>query len=95
MAVISESVVEVNGTHYKFSTVNYTSSASSTFLVDQNAVSVAVTKPTSNQPSVSIGTSDGNFEKTVTIAAGGASGPVTVVTTHSGTPGGVKPAVRT
>ncbi len=86
MPVLSESHVEIDGTNYTFSKVAYTSSAASTFLIDQSAVSVAVAKPTSNAPSVSIGSSDSaTFLKTVTLAAGGASGEVTVITTHSGT----------
>lgn len=91
MSVLSESVVEVDGTQYKFSKVQHTAGTASTFKVDQSAVSVVIAKPSSGAPSVSLGSADSNFEKTVTLAAAGSSGLVTVMTTHSGTAAGTKP----
>ena len=95
MAVISEHIVEFSGRFYKISRVTY-GGASTTFLVDQNADGVASIDPSSGAPAATIGAADSNFEKTVTLAAGGSStaGVVTVITTHSGTPSGVKPSSR-
>lgn len=95
MSVISENTVEFSGRFYKISRVSY-GGASTTFLVDQNASGVSTIDPTSGGPAATLGTGDSNFEKTVTLAAGGSStaGVVTVITTHKGTPSGVKPAAR-
>lgn len=90
MPILSETVIEAFGQNYKISRVSY-SGSSSTFLVDQSATGVAVISPVSGGPSVSIGSADSNFEKTVTLAAGGASGTVTVIITHSGTVASTKP----
>jgi hypothetical protein len=90
---LGETVVEVNGRSYKFSKIAYTGSAT-TFLVDQTASAVTTVLPTSGAPTASLGSSDANFEKTVTLAAGSAAGEVTVVTTHDGPPSSVKPSSR-
>ncbi len=91
MAILSEHIVEFSGRFYKISRVSYGGIAT-TFLVDQSASGVAVIEPVSGAPSVSLGSaSTTTFQKTVTLAAGGSSGTVTVITTHNGTPAGSKP----
>lgn len=93
MSVISEHTTEFSGRFYKISRISY-SGIATTFVVDQSASSASAIEPASNAPTVTLGAADGNFERTVTLAAGGASGPVTVITTHNGTPAGPKPSAR-
>ncbi len=86
---ISETVVSFRGHSYKISKIAYTG-LSTTFVVDQSAIGVASVLPVSGAPAATIGASgvgadDGEFEKTVTLAAGSVAAEVTVITVHNGT----------
>lgn len=82
MPAIGETPVFVFGENYVFSRVAY-SGASTTFDVDQRAVSVAVVAPASG-PSATLGAAASGV-KTVTLAAGGANqGGVVIVCTAYG-----------
>ena len=86
----SEKNFEFQSRIYKFSKLLYDGTAV-TFKVDQSAESVVVILPASGAPAATLGTSDSNFEKTVTLAAGSATAAVIVVTAHGKTVAGVKP----
>lgn len=86
----SEKNYEFRSKIYKFSEFAY-AGTEITFKVDQSAVSSVAVLPASGAPTVTLGSSDSNFEKTVTIALGSASATVVIVTAHGKTAAGVKP----
>jgi hypothetical protein len=68
---------------YKLSEIAY-DGTNVTFKVDQSAESVSTVLPFSGAPIASLGSSDSNFEKTVTLAAGGTASIVIVIAAHGG-----------
>ena len=90
MPAIGETPIFVFGENFVFSRVSY-SGASTTFQVDQRAVSVAVVAPASG-PSASLGAAADGL-KTVTLAAGGANqgGSVIVCTAYGKSRASAKP----
>ena len=89
MAIVSENVVEFSGRFYKITRVGY-DGTTTTFKVDQSAISAVALLPASGAPAVSLGSGDSSFEKTVTLASGSTAGTVTVVIAHAGTVAGTK-----
>jgi hypothetical protein len=83
MSLLSDHAFSAFGKEYKLFRVNYTGAAVA-FSVDQSASSVAVVESGSSAPAVSLGASDSNFEKTVTLAAGGTASIVIVIAAHGG-----------
>ena len=86
---VSEKNVEFQSRIYKFSKLAYDGTAV-TFKVDQSAVSAVAVLPASGAPAVALGSSDSNFEKTVTLASGSSSATVIVVIAHGKTVAGVQ-----
>jgi hypothetical protein len=74
---------------YKLSEIAY-DGTNVTFKVDQSAESVSTVLPFSGAPIASLGSSDSNFEKTVTLASGSSSATVVVVTVHGKTVAGAQ-----
>lgn len=73
---------------------SYSASNGDSFLVDQSATQVAAFHLAGGTaPTVSLGSADANFEKTVTLS-GGSNGDVVVVTYHPGGASSSKPASR-
>jgi len=94
MPILSESSpYQVGGKWYKISKISH-QSATSTFLVDQSAVSATVTFPVSGGPTASLAASDSNFEKTVTLSGHSSEGTIEVLTVYNSTPSSVKPTSR-
>ena len=89
MSILSENVVEFSGVFYKITRFSYDGTAS-TFKVDQSATSAVVLLPASGAPTVTLGSGDSSFEKTVTLAAGASAATITVVIAHPGTIAGAK-----
>lgn len=72
----------------------YSSANGDSVLVDQSATQVqSFHLGGGTAPTVSLGSADANFEKTVTVS-GGSSGKVAVVTYHPGGASSSKPASR-
>ena len=86
---VSETNVEFASRIYKLSKLAYDGTAV-TFKVDQSAISAVAVLPASGAPTVSLGATDSNFEKTITLAAGASSATVVVVTAHGQTVAGTK-----